>query len=40
MRRQTASESIAMKAWVYGFEGVQVDGNDVLAVYKATKAVM
>jgi pyruvate dehydrogenase E1 component alpha subunit len=38
VRRQTASENIAMKAWAYGFEGVQVDGNDVLAVYKATKA--
>ncbi|HEV8132180.1 MAG TPA: pyruvate dehydrogenase (acetyl-transferring) E1 component subunit alpha [Acidobacteriota bacterium] len=31
--RQTASESIAIKAKAYGFEGVQVDGNDVLAVY-------
>jgi pyruvate dehydrogenase E1 component alpha subunit len=38
VRRQTASENIAVKAWAYGFEGVQVDGNDVLAVYKATKA--
>jgi pyruvate dehydrogenase E1 component alpha subunit len=30
--RQTASESIAVKAEAYGFEGVQVDGNDPLAV--------
>jgi pyruvate dehydrogenase E1 component alpha subunit len=30
--RQTASESIAGKADAYGFEGVQVDGNDPLAV--------
>jgi pyruvate dehydrogenase E1 component alpha subunit len=30
--RQTASESIAIKAQAYGFEGVQVDGNDPLAV--------
>jgi pyruvate dehydrogenase E1 component alpha subunit len=30
--RQTASESIAIKAEAYGFEGVQVDGNDPLAV--------
>jgi len=34
---QTASRSIAQKAAAYGFEGIQVDGNDVLAVYKATK---
>jgi len=37
-RRQTASRSFAMKAEAYGFEGVQVDGNDVLAVYKAVKS--
>ena len=30
--RQTASETIAQKADAYGFRGVQVDGNDVLAV--------
>jgi 2-oxoisovalerate dehydrogenase E1 component alpha subunit len=40
MRRQTASENIAVKAESYGFEGVLVDGNDVLAVYKATKAAV
>ena len=40
VRRQTASESIAIKAEAYGFEGVQVDGNDVLAVYKATKSAV
>jgi 2-oxoisovalerate dehydrogenase E1 component alpha subunit len=28
---------IWMKAQAYGFPGVQVDGNDVLAVYQATK---
>ena len=38
VRRQTASESIAIKAEAYGFEGVQIDGNDILAVYKATKS--
>ncbi len=32
--RQTAAESIAVKAQAYGFEGVQVDGNDPLAVYE------
>jgi len=35
--RQTASKTIAQKAFAYGFEGIQVDGNDVLAVYKASR---
>lgn len=35
--RQTAAKTIAQKAYAYGFEGIQVDGNDVFAVYKATK---
>ena len=35
--KQTASETIAQKAVAYGFPGVQVDGNDVLAVIKATR---
>jgi len=34
---QTASKTIAQKALAYGFEGIKVDGNDVFAVYKATK---
>ena len=34
---QTASESIAIKAGAYGFGGVRVDGNDLLAVYAGTK---
>jgi pyruvate dehydrogenase E1 component alpha subunit len=34
---QTRSETIAQKALAYGIRGVQVDGNDVLAVYKAVK---
>jgi pyruvate dehydrogenase E1 component alpha subunit/2-oxoisovalerate dehydrogenase E1 component alpha subunit len=33
--RQTASASIAVKASAYGLPGVRVDGNDVLAVYRA-----
>jgi pyruvate dehydrogenase E1 component alpha subunit len=33
--RQTASETLAEKAAAYGFEGLQVDGNDVIAVYAA-----
>lgn len=35
--RQTASETLAQKATAYGFEGVQVDGMDPLAVYKVTR---
>lgn len=37
IKQQTASESIAIKAVAYGFEGIRVDGNDILAVYQATK---
>jgi pyruvate dehydrogenase E1 component alpha subunit/2-oxoisovalerate dehydrogenase E1 component alpha subunit len=37
VERQTASETIAVKAKAYGFDGIRVDGNDVLAVYEATK---
>ena len=32
--RQTASPTIACKAEAYGFEGIRVDGNDALAVYR------
>ncbi len=35
--RQTAAQTLAQKAIAFGFEGIQVDGNDVFAVYKATK---
>ncbi|MDY6764802.1 MAG: thiamine pyrophosphate-dependent enzyme, partial [Halobacteria archaeon] len=35
--KQTASETLAQKAHAYGFKGVQVDGNDVLAVYREVK---
>jgi 2-oxoisovalerate dehydrogenase E1 component alpha subunit len=34
---QTASETIAEKAIGYGMPGVQVDGNDLFAVYSATR---
>lgn len=37
LERQTASGTIAVKAQAYGFEGVRVDGNDLLAVYEVTK---
>ena len=35
--QQTAAKTIAQKAYAYGFDGIQVDGNDVFAVYKATR---
>ena len=40
LKGQTASETIAQKAIAYGFEGVQVDGNDVFAVYRATRQAL
>ncbi len=36
-REQTASDTIAGKAVAYGVPGVLVDGNDLLAVYSATR---
>jgi 2-oxoisovalerate dehydrogenase E1 component len=36
-KSQTASKTIAQKAVAYGFEGILVDGNDVIASYEATK---
>jgi len=35
--RQMRTQTIAEKARAYGLEGVRVDGNDVLAVYKVTR---
>ncbi|HWP48003.1 MAG TPA: pyruvate dehydrogenase (acetyl-transferring) E1 component subunit alpha [Candidatus Limnocylindrales bacterium] len=35
--RQTAAKTLAQKAYAYGFEGIQLDGNDIFAVYKGTK---
>lgn len=35
--RQSAAITIAGRAMGYGIEGIQVDGNDVFAVYKATR---
>ncbi|SCZ57630.1 pyruvate dehydrogenase (acetyl-transferring) E1 component subunit alpha [Thiohalomonas denitrificans] len=34
--KQTHSRTLAQKAIAYGIPGIQVDGNDVLAVYAAT----
>ncbi len=35
--KQTAAKTLAQKAFAAGIGGIQVDGNDVIAVYKATK---
>ena len=34
-QKQTRSTTIAQKALAYGMPGIQVDGNDILAVYRA-----
>ncbi|MDD3739799.1 MAG: thiamine pyrophosphate-dependent enzyme, partial [Bacteroidales bacterium] len=36
-RVQTASDGIAIKSYAYGIKGIQVDGNDFFAMYKAVK---
>jgi len=35
--KQTAVKRLSTKAAAYGLEGISVDGNDLLAVYKASK---
>ncbi len=35
-KNQSAAETIAQRAFGYGIEGIQVDGNDIFAVYRAT----
>ncbi len=37
---QTGSETIAQKAVAYGMPGIQVDGNDFMATYAATKEAL
>lgn len=37
LARQTRSKTLAQKALAYGVPGIQVDGNDILAVYSAAK---
>ncbi|MGH7278304.1 MAG: pyruvate dehydrogenase (acetyl-transferring) E1 component subunit alpha [Candidatus Rokuibacteriota bacterium] len=37
LKKQTHSRTLAQKALAYGFPGLQVDGNDVLAVYAASR---
>lgn len=36
-KKQTQSRTLAQKALAYGFPGIQVDGNDILAVYAASR---
>ncbi len=40
LKNQTASASLAQKAIGYGFPGIQVDGNDVFAVYSAARQAL
>jgi 2-oxoisovalerate dehydrogenase E1 component alpha subunit len=35
--KQTAAKTLAQKAVAYGFEGIQCDGQDIIAVYAAAK---
>ncbi len=37
LKKQTNSRTLAQKALAYGFPGIQVDGNDALAVYAASR---
>src|SRR2546430_500627 len=39
-RSQSATQSLSLRAAGYGFPGVEVDGNDVLAVYEAASAAV
>jgi pyruvate dehydrogenase E1 component alpha subunit len=40
VEKQTKSETIAQKALAYGIDGIQVDGNDVLAVITAMQEAL
>ena len=37
IKKQTHSRTLAQKALAYGLPGIQVDGNDILAVYAASR---
>lgn len=39
-KNQTAAATLAQKAIAFGIKGIQVDGNDVLAVYQATREAL
>ncbi len=38
--KQTASETLAIKARAYGFEGIRVDGSDVVSVYLVARKAL
>jgi pyruvate dehydrogenase E1 component alpha subunit len=38
--KQSASETMAIKAQAYGFDGIRIDGNDALKVYETTKKAL
>jgi pyruvate dehydrogenase E1 component alpha subunit len=40
LRKQTAAKTLAQKAIAYGLPGLQVDGNDVFAVYRAANEAL
>lgn len=40
LEKQTHSATLAQKAIAYEIEGLQVDGNDVLAIYQATEKAL
>ena len=40
LHRQTASQTLAQKAHAYGIPGLQVDGNDVFAVWSAASEAL
>lgn len=40
VKEQTASKTLAQKAIAYGFDGIQVDGNDVFAVWKVVSEAL
>jgi pyruvate dehydrogenase E1 component alpha subunit len=40
LSRQTRAKTLAQKAVAYGMPGIQVDGNDILAVYAATESAV
>jgi pyruvate dehydrogenase E1 component alpha subunit len=40
LHHQTATATLAQKAHAYGLPGIQVDGNDIFAVYAAAKEAL
>ena len=40
LKRQTAAATLAQKAIAYGFSGIQVDGNDIFAIYRAANEAL